>query len=102
MGQRRERERSAFAAVVRAKHEADIFAGHHDHQRPEDQRDGAHHRYRHGHRAARRQHRLADRVERARADVAVDDAERAQRQPEISSPPGAEPVADMLTPLGVG
>ena len=62
-----------------------------------------HHRHRHGHRAARCQHGLPDRIERARADVSVDDAERAQRQPEISSPPGAEPMADMmLTPLGSG
>ena len=81
-GQRHQRQRAAFAVVVGAQQDQHVFGGDDQEQRPDDQRQDAEH-----HRLARRiagpdrrQHRLAQRVERAGADVAVDDADAAERE----------------------
>ena len=76
--ERGQREDAAFALVVGAQHERDVLDRHHEHQRPEDQRQHAEHvvvRRRH---RVRSEEALAHRVERAGADVAVDHAERGQ------------------------
>ena len=72
----------AFAIVVRAHDEADIFDGHHDHQRPKDQRQRAIDRRRAGGVAANRQRGLAHGVQRAGADVAKHHAQSAECQPQ--------------------
>ncbi len=77
-GQRHEGEDAALAAVVHAQQEDDVLHGHDDQERPEDQRGGAEHLL--GEQdavGARRRQGLAEGVERARADVAVDHADRA-------------------------
>ena len=84
LGQRDERQDAAFAVVVGPHQQHDIFQRHHDDQRPQDQREHADDDgWRDGGvllAAGRGEDRLAQRIERARADVAIDDAERAQRQ----------------------
>ena len=91
-----QRHDAAVAAVVRAHDEARVLDRHDDHQRPEDQRrdavDG-------GWRDVRRSSIRAEDdllgVQRTGADVAVHDAERAQRQ---HGPTG---VRDDV-PIGIG
>ena len=80
--QRHQRQRAALAVVVGAQQDHDVFERDDDDQRPEDQRQDAEHRLarRRAAGADRGQHRLAKRVERAGADVAVDDADAAERQ----------------------
>ena len=91
------RQRAALAVIVGAQQDQHVFGGDHDQQRPDDQRQNAEHD-----RLARRiagpdgrEHRLAHRVERAGADIAVDDADAAERErPEaglggVSLPPSA-------------
>ena len=76
-----ERERAALAVVVGPQDEQHVLDRHDEDQRPQDERhDPEHHLA--GDRAARRSGRegLLQGVKRARADVAVDDAERAKRQ----------------------
>ena len=76
-----ERQDPALALVVGAQHEGDIFDRDDDRQRPEDQRQHAEHLLGRGRRAAGRgMQRLAQRIDRAGADVAIDDAERAEHQ----------------------
>ena len=80
--QRGESQRPAFAVVVRPGEDEDVFDRHDEDQGPQDQRQHAEHG-RLGDRPAMarcRQHRLAERVERARADVAIDDADAADGQ----------------------
>ena len=80
--QRHQRQRAALALVVGAQQDDDVFERDDDDQRPEDQRQHAEHRVA-GRRAVgadRGDHRFAEGVERARADVAVDDADAAERQ----------------------
>jgi hypothetical protein len=68
--------------IVGAQQDQDIFRGDHQEQRPDDQRqDAEHHRFVGRIAGAdRRQHRFTQRVERAGADVTVDDADAAERQ----------------------
>jgi hypothetical protein len=67
---------AAFALVVRAHDEGDVLDRHDDHQRPEHQRQDAEHVGRvDRHRMVRAAEDFLERVKRARADVAVDDAE---------------------------
>ena len=78
--QRGERENAAFALVVGAQHERDVFQRHDQQQRVDDQRQHAEDvvvRRRH---RVRAEETLAHRVQRAGADVAIDDAERGQGQ----------------------
>ena len=81
-GERHQRQRAALAVVVGAQQDQDVFGGDDEEQRPDDQRqDAEHNRFARGVAGARRrQHRFAQRVERAGADVAVDDADAAERQ----------------------
>ena len=80
--QRDQRHDPALSVVVRAHDEEDVGDGDDDRHRPEDHRDDAEDRVardRDRVRVARVEERL-DGVERARADVAEDDAERAERE----------------------
>ena len=79
--QRHQRERAALAVVVGAHDQEHVFERHDDDQRPQDQRHDAEHHLA-GERAAGRGggEALLEGVERARADVAVDDADGAERQ----------------------
>ncbi|SPU76695.1 Uncharacterised protein [Brucella suis] len=79
--QRHERENAAFAVIVGAQHEQDIFDRHHQRQRPEDERNDAENI------AAgqdsircRRMKSFAESIYRAGADIAIDDAKRTQHQ----------------------
>ena len=80
--QRRERQSSALAIVVGAQQDQNVFAGHDDDQRPQDERQHAEH----GIPAdgagggTCRHHSLAQGVERAGADIAIDHADAAKRE----------------------
>jgi hypothetical protein len=75
--ERRQREDAAFAAVVGPHDQRDVLERHHDDQRPQERRQDAED-VRRGYRQAELPGEgRAQRVERARADVAVDDADRA-------------------------
>ncbi len=79
--QRGERQRAALAVVVGAQQDQDIFAGHDNDQRPQDERQHAEHRVAaDGAGGARRHHRLAQGIERAGADVAEHHADGTERQ----------------------
>ena len=91
LGERHQRQRPAFAVVVRAQQDDDVLDGDDEHERPDDQRQHAENGLaRHVDHVARfrvvstgsGQQCLAKRVERAGADVAVDDPDTAQRQSE--------------------
>ncbi len=78
--QRHQRERAALAVVVGAQQDDDVFQRDDDDQRPEDQRQHAEHRARASACRRRRPRRPPPRegVERAGADVAIDDADAAE------------------------
>ena len=76
--QRHQGQHAALAAVVRAHHHDDIFQGDDDDQHPGDQRQDAQHVVVRRAEAREIAEALLDRVERAGADVAEDDAERRQ------------------------
>ena len=79
--QRGQGQRAALPVVVGPQQQQHVFDRDHDDQRPQDQRQHAEHDVA-GDRPGfdRRDHRHAKRVKRARADVAVDDADAAERQ----------------------
>ena len=80
--QRQHRHDAALAAIVGAQDQHRVFQRDDEDQRPQDQRDGAGHRDGRWRAArARGAHRLLERVERARTDVAVDDAEGGDEKP---------------------
>ena len=79
-GKMREREDATLAFVVGAHHEAEVLDRDDHRQRPEDQRQQAEHVVRLGALGADHVQALAQRVERARADVAEHDAERSHRE----------------------
>ena len=81
--QRHEREDPALAAVVGAHDEREVLERDDEGQRPEHEREHAEDVLVRGRHAVRPGEALLQRVERARPDVAVDDAERPQGQ----SPP---------------
>ena len=79
--ERCERQRTALAVVVGAQQDQDVFRGHHQEQRPQDHRQHAEHDVARQRSAVLRgMHGLAEGIERARADIAEHDADRAQRQ----------------------
>ena len=82
MGERHQGKRAAFAVVVGAQQDDHIFDGDDEDQRPDDERKDAENGLSADRRvgAAGRQHRLAQGIKRARADVAIDDADRSQCQ----------------------
>jgi hypothetical protein len=88
IGERHQRKRAAFAVIVGAEQDQHVFDGDDQDQRPDDQREDAEdHRLERSLAAARRgMHGFAHGIEWARADVAIDDADAAERQPpEISA-----------------
>ena len=68
----------AFAIVVRAQHHQHVLHRDHQHQRPEHQRQHAEHVGRRRRESVVRRERFLDRVQRAGADVAEHDADRAE------------------------
>jgi hypothetical protein len=78
LAERHQREGAALAVVVGAQQHEDVFQRHDERQRPQDEREHADHRF-----SRRRPAALggrdgfAERIKRARADVAVDDSQRA-------------------------
>jgi hypothetical protein len=81
MSQRHQRQGAAFPIVVGAQQNHDVLDRNNEDQRPNDERKDAKHDG-----FVRRiagtdcgHHGLAERIEGARADVAVDDADRAER-----------------------
>ena len=76
--QRHQGQHAALAAIVGAHHHDDVFQGDDDDQRPGDQRQDAQHVVMRRAEAGEFAEALLDRVERAGADVAEDDAERRQ------------------------
>ena len=78
LAERHEREHAAFALVVGAQQDEHVFQRDDEQQRPDDQRQHAEHGLAAGKaRRLRGVHGFPERVQRARADVAVDDADRA-------------------------
>jgi len=71
--EREQRNNAAFAAIVRAQDQNGVFEPNDEEKRPEDQRDNAHDRLRCGPPAG--VDRLLQPIERAGANIAVDDAE---------------------------
>ncbi len=93
LGQRHQRERAALAVIVGAHEEQDVLAGDDEDQRPKEERGDPQHLRARDPAILGVVQRLAQGVERAGADVAVDDADRAQRQrPEA----GLGPVACVM------
>ena len=85
LGQRLQRQNAAFALVVRLHEEQHVFRRHDDQQRPDDQRHDADDLTNAEAGILEMAERGLQRVERAGADVAEHDADRAQRQePEIA------------------
>ena len=81
MRQGHEAQRSAFAIVVGLQNHDDILERDDDDQCPDHQRKNAEDHLRgQGSRPSCRRQRFLQGVERARTDVAVDDADRAERQ----------------------
>ena len=88
IGERHQRKRTAFAVIVGAEQDQHVFDGDDQDQRPDDQRqDAEDHRLERSLAASRRRmHGFAQGIERARADVAIDDADAAERQaPKIAA-----------------
>ena len=84
-GERHEGKRTALAVVVRAQQDHDVLQGDDDEQRPQNQRQHPEHRGAGklaGFGRGSGDDRFAERVERARADVAVDDADAADGEPQ--------------------
>ena len=92
LGERDEGQRAALAVVVGAQQDDDVFDRHDEDQRPQDQRQDAEDDLaRHRPAGGRGRDQFLERIERARADVAVDDADRAERQ---------RPEAGLVVALG--
>ena len=79
-GEREQRENAAFAAVVEAQDYGHVFQGNDQRDRPEHHRQHREHIRLGERQAVRAGERFLERVQRAGADVAVDDAERAEGQ----------------------
>jgi hypothetical protein len=77
-GERHERQGAAFALVVRAQDVEQVLDRDDQHQRPDHQRQHAVDVVRGRRHAVRRVEALAERVKRARPDVAVDDTQRTE------------------------
>ena len=101
-----QRQRAAFPVVVEPQQDEHVFRGDDEQQRPNDQRQYAEHGRlgRHPAWPPGGDHRLAQCVERARADVAVNDAETAERQrPKAGLGVNfAVPMGRCLAPFGSG
>ncbi len=82
LGEGHQGERSTLAVIVRAQQDDHVFDADDEDKRPDDQRqDAENDSLAHRHICtAGGQHRFAECIKRARADVAVDDADRTKRQ----------------------
>ena len=81
--QRHQRQRAALPVIIGAQQDHHVFQRDDDEKRPQDERHHAEHRRPRKlvmGRAGRGDHRFAQSVERAGADVAVDDADAAERE----------------------
>ena len=87
-GQGSQREDAAFAVVVGAQDKGHVFERDHDEQRPEDEREHAEHVVRRGLDGVVAGEALAQRIERRRADVAVDHAQGSNGQQRKRFAPG--------------
>ena len=87
--QRGQRQKPALAAVVGAHDDEDVFDRDDQHQRPDDQRERAEDRVLA--QIAEIDERLAHGIERRGADIAVDDAERGDRQARTGAQPNFAP-----------
>jgi len=76
--ERRQGQHAAFALVVRAHHDRDVLDRDDEQQRIDDERQHAENVVVRGRHRVRPEEALAHRIERAGADVAVDDAERGE------------------------
>ena len=85
LAQRHQGEDAALAVVVGAQQHNHVLQRHDQRERPEDEREHPDHRLaRDGAAALSGGHRLAEGIERARADVAIDDTDGAERKrPEV-------------------
>ena len=88
-----EREDAAFALVLRADDQQRVLDGDNQRDRPDRQRDRAEHGARRRRDLGGNGEDLVDGVERRGADVAIDDAERPDRQ---SGEPAARPMCGAL------
>jgi hypothetical protein len=82
--EREQGEDAALAAVVGPHHEGEVLHDHDAHERPEHQRQHAEDVLGGGRHAVGPGEALLERVQRARADVAVDHPERAEGEPRQS------------------
>jgi hypothetical protein len=82
MGESHQCERSAFPVVVGAEQDNHVLHRDDEDQRPDDEREDAENRLFSNRplAAAGRQYRFTKGIERARADVAIDDTDRAKHQ----------------------
>ena len=78
--ERGQREHAALAVIVGAQHQRHVLDRHDDDQRPEDHRQHAQHVGGRQRERVRTVERLAQRIQRAGTDVAVDDANGADHQ----------------------
>ena len=87
--QRGQRQKPTLAAVIGAHDDKDVFDRHDQRERPDDQ--GKRAQDRRLARIGKLDQRLADRIKRRGADIAIDDAERRQGQavPQIGADRGA-------------
>ena len=76
-GQRQQRGSTALTMIVGAQHQHDVFEGHDDRQRPEENRQDAEDAGRVERNVTRGKHRF-DRIQNAGADIAVNDTDGAQ------------------------
>ena len=81
VAERHQRQRAALAVVVGAQQQQHVLRGDDDQQRPDDQRQHAEHDVARDRPAMRGGvHGLAERIQRRRADIAIDDADAADGQ----------------------
>ena len=90
LGQRHQREDAALATVVGAHHQQHVLHGDDQHERPEHQREDALHLESRDAVFPEMRETGSERVERAGADVAIDDAEHAEQHAEANAPARAD------------
>ena len=103
--QRGERQDATFAVVIGAHHDGDVLHRDHEDQRVDDEREHAEDVFGRGGDAVRPVEALAQGVERAGADVAIDDADSAdgkRKQSLVRRPCGHEHSSNEPTGLADG
>jgi hypothetical protein len=99
--EREKREHSAFAAVIRAKNENQVFDADDEDESPDDKRKNSVDIFWCRGKAILRLEALAEGVERTRPDVAIDDTEGYQSQlsESLSCRPRLGMIADVELPV---